>query len=219
MFHLLLQTTAGNAILDQLACRWGKLSLYHIHSCGSLGQLLNSALLPGCTALSLSGERSRHTELEFSLAGCTQLAAIRRLDVVAMHGISLDAAALPALEYLSAGFQCTVSFGPAPLPALQSIGLKCRSASLDPAVVPQLQALTLGPCELSLLGPAAFTSLRSLHFSHGEAALLGQLLQRAPQLAELVISAPRDSDSSVAPEHLQVGPAKLKHDACIITRH
>lgn len=50
-----MQVVPGDATLGELASGDGKLSLGSIQRCESLSQLVDAALLPGCTALSLSG--------------------------------------------------------------------------------------------------------------------------------------------------------------------
>lgn len=126
-----------------------------------------------------------------------------------LKSFSLDAAVLLALNSFSAYCCGTVSMGRAPLPALRSVQLEHTSASLDPSLLPQLQSLKLGPSDgqglsLSIPGASAFSALRSLHFSQGSAALLSELLQSAPALAELTVHLPGGFGPSLASNHFQV---------------
>ncbi len=216
---LLVQVAAG-ASLRELSSRSSELSLGSVQRCDSLSQLLAAALLPGCTALHILG--CGPSQLELTLQGCTPLCAMRHLCVKQMKCVSLDAAVLPALESFHANHSCgAVSMGPAPFAALRSLHLEHTSASLDPALVPQLQLLILGAhLDLGLLGASTFPALTRLHFSQGAVALLSELLQRAPALAQLTLSLPWGSKPPLAGDHLQVGlrvsnPAVLLASNCL----
>lgn len=113
---------------------------------------------------------------------------------------------MPALESLALSVWSSLSLGDCPLPALRSLKVdSLGSASLGPAVVPHLQSLILNSCKaLSIPGAAPFSALRSLRFSAGQAAMLQELLRRAPALADLAFSIPGASDAAVANEHMQV---------------
>lgn len=176
-------------------------------------------MLPGCTALHLSGDYAATAQL--SLAGCPQLHAIRKLRVSEFESLSLNARALPALDSLAVEFNCgSVSLGAAPLPALRSLELNCKHFNLDPAVVPHLCSLKLGwQCDLTIPGTLPFTALTTLHFQCGQAALLAQLLQRAPRLVELALNLPSSNTPGAASEHMQVRLPRMRASVCRETSH